>query len=336
MLRVRQVRHVESSEACGGADFFHLLPRRSGCRVLGYAGTVIRLPQSPHQQTVKGFSLSLWLFNLLQCLRSLCILLTLLDISARLPCRQSHLPWTQFRTRNWKVDREEWQPGHEGEWIVSSIHQLESDYTQWAHYQGRKLSYLGVMMVVTCDEWPVTCDDMSPGCHLNVTDRWHQPLSDEAQSPVLTPERQPSTVSWCRVQGWEWLHREHIPSELRTQAARPVTGSLEQPVVAKLSLLSFVCFAGAWPITPPYTHSANFLQILRIQPITPLTTPLMDFNFSSKWISFSSELAWVSCWCWMMPTNSTHFVEKMGLLHCSLHCNFNTFSSPKCSTRVFG
>ena len=192
------------------------------------------------------------------------------------------------------------------------------------------------MMVVTCDEWPVTCDDMSPGCHLNVTDRWHQPLSDEAQSPVLTPERQPSTVSWCRVQGWEWLHREHIPSELRTQAARPVTGSLEQPVVAKLSLLSFVCFAGAWPITPPYTHSANFLQILRIQPITPLTTPLMDFNFSSKWISFSSELAWVSCWCWMMPTNSTHFVEKMGLLHCSLHCNFNTFSSPKCSTRLFG
>ena len=199
MLRVRQVRHVESSEACGGADFFHLLPRRSGCRVLGYAGTVIRLPQSPHQQTVKGFSLSLWLFNLLQCLRSLCILLTLLDISARLPCRQSHLPWTQFRTRNWKVDREGWQPGHEGEWIVSSIHQLESDYTQWAHYQGRELSYLGVMMVVTCDEWPVTCDDMSAGCHLNVTDRWHQPLSDEAQSWHLRGSQVQLAGAECRA-----------------------------------------------------------------------------------------------------------------------------------------
>ena len=78
---------------------------------------------------------------------------------------------------------------------------------------------------------------------------------------------------------------------MAAQAASPVTGSLEQLVVAKLSLLSFVCFAGAWPITPPYTHSANFLQILRIQPITPLTIPLMDFNFSSL-SEFLSALNW--------------------------------------------
>ena len=69
---------------------------------------------------------------------------------------------------------------------------------------------------------------------------------------------------------------------MAAQAASPVTGSLEHLVVAKLSPLTFVFFAGAWSISPPYTHSANFLQILRIQPITPLTIPLMDFNFSSQ------------------------------------------------------
>ena len=171
-------------------------------RVLGYAGTVIRLPQSPHQQTVKGFSPSLGLFNLLQCLRSLCILLTLLDISARLRCRQSHLSWTRWGTRNWKVDREGWQPGHEGEWIVSSMHQWESDYTQWAHYQSRKLSDSGVMKVswqVMSD--PSWCHDMSPQCH------W--PLNTSHCQSVHWPP-----VSWHlreAVQlagagrGWEWL-----------------------------------------------------------------------------------------------------------------------------------
>ena len=62
-------------------------------------------------------------------------------------------------------------------------------------------------------------------------------------------------------------------------------------MVAELSPLTFVFFAGAWSISPPYTHSANFLQILRIQPITPLTIPLMDFNFSSQ-SEFHSALSW--------------------------------------------
>ena len=184
-------------------------------RVLGYAGTVIRLPQSPHQQTVKGFSLSLGLFNLLQCLRSLCILLTLLDISARLPCRQSHLSWTRWGTRNWKVDREAWR----GMDCVKHPSVRERLHPVGPLSEQRTERLRCDEGVMTCDEWPVTVSwHVTPGCHLNVTDRstpaivW---LSTGPQSPD-TWERQPSTVSWAG-RGWEWLQCDYIPSQLRQQ-----------------------------------------------------------------------------------------------------------------------
>ena len=179
---------------------------------------------------------------------------------------------------------------------------------------------------------PSRCHDRLPGCHLNVTDR-STPAIVRCQWPgLLTPER----GSQVQLAGAAWSDwdSDYIPSH--GSPASPVTGSLEQLVVAKLSLLTFVCFAGTWSITPPVLTFSKLFTDIENTTHYPTHDPSNGFQFFlSKWISFSSELAWVSCWRWMMPNNSTRFVEKMGLLHCSLHCNFNIFSSPKYSSRVF-
>ena len=150
-----------------------------------------------------------------------------------------------------------------------------------AFITGRAITPIGPIIKYRDMSWVtrhgVMTHDRSHVISMSLTAQ-HSPLSDvSGLSSWHLRERQPCTVTIDGA-GSDW-DSDYIPSPM---AASPVTGSLELLVVAKLSLLSFVFFAGAWAISPPYTHSANFLQILRIQPITPLTIPLMDFNFSSQ------------------------------------------------------
>ena len=172
----------------------------AGCWVT--PGPLLGYHKSPHQQTVKVFSLSLGLFNLLQW--KVIVFSWLCWTSQHDSHVASHtFPEPYLEQEIGKLTEKDDSQGIRRNGL-SSIHQWESDYTQWTHYQSRGLGDCRV----TCHEWPVTVSWLMTGhptvISMSLTAQ-HPPLSGVSGPGcwhLREAAKQPSTVSWGSL---EWL-----------------------------------------------------------------------------------------------------------------------------------
>ena len=162
---------------------------RAGCWVT--PGPLLGYHKSPHQQTVKVFSLSLGLFNLLQW--KVFVFSWLCWTSQHDSHVASHTfsePYLEQEIGKLTAEKDDSRGMKRNG--LSSIHHWESDcdYTQWTHYKVTLVSWHVMSDPSQChDSWQVTC-------HLNVTDRSTLAIVRSQWPELLTPEREAAKYSY--------------------------------------------------------------------------------------------------------------------------------------------